>query len=83
MAPTERTVITCPDSAAGEADDSIGADQVDGALHDQAVGVVELRDVLAAIDQEGKREVEFAAEVLVLARCKSYRASYVDEIGRI
>ena len=58
-------------AAAGEADDSIGADPVNRALHDQAVGVVERRHLLALVHQEREGEAEFPAEFDVAARASA------------
>src|SRR5580692_1665920 len=44
-------------AALAEADLAIGSDDIDGALHDQPIGVIERRNLLAFIHQQWKLEV--------------------------
>src|SRR5258706_16322216 len=63
-----------------EADRAIGADEIDRALDDQAVSVIELRNAPAFVDDQRKWKLELVAEAGMLRSALRVDAEDVDSL---
>ena len=65
-------------SSTGKAYHSIGTDEINGPLHDQAVGVVKFPNFLPAVDQQWEWETVFPPEFAVVPGALRIHAEDLD-----